>query len=95
MLFCSCLGNEPRESRSTRIVLKLSDDDLPREWGAKIVNSKADTTTIRIFTPPEMYVAKWTFKFDTMVVQEEESKVFRYTHDEPIYVLFNPWCSGI
>ena len=95
-LICLSLsGKKPIESKGTRVVMMLSDVDTPREWGAKVVKMDGSDVTVRIFTPPNCIVSKWTFKFDTILKKEEGSKVFRYTHAHPIYLLFNPWCPGM
>ena len=79
----------------------LSDEDHPKEWGAKTVSKEDGAITVRIFTPPNCYVAKWNFKLDTIIKKEKTeedpepgSKVFRYAHVNPIYIIFNPWCPG-
>lgn len=87
-------GKPPSESGCTRVVLVLSDEDEPKKWGAKILSQAEDTFTIRIFTPPQLQVGKWKFCFDTILKMNEKEKPFRYTYDQPIYVLFNPWCPG-
>lgn len=85
-------SDKPRESKGTRVVITVSDQDKPREWGAKILKMEGKSVSLRIFTPPSSLVAKWTFKFDTIIKEENDKKVFRYTHPHEIYLLFNPWC---
>ena len=72
----------------------LSDKDLPKKWGAKVLSNEGNSLKIRIFTPPKAIVAKWNFHVDAIVKKADEQKVFRYNHHDHIYMLFNPWCSG-
>ena len=72
----------------------LSDKDLARQWGAKLVKSEGQSISVRIYTPPNCQVAKWNFKFDTVIKKGSGGKIFRYTHPDPFFVLFNPWCTG-
>lgn len=85
-------GSRPKESKGTRITLILSDVDKPKEWGAKVLHQSGNNVTVRIFTPPNAIVAKWQFRFDTIVQKDDACKVFRYTNENPFYLLFNPWC---
>ena len=87
-------GERPRKSKGTKVSLLLSDKDPPREWGARSLVRDGTTLTVRVFTPPTCYVAKWSFHFDTVLQKGESSKVFRYTHPQQIYMIFNPWCTG-
>lgn len=73
----------------------MSDVDKPREWGAKPLGTDDKTLKIRIFTPPNCIVGKWNFKFDTVIKLKDTCKMFRYQHDHPVYILFNPWCPGM
>ncbi|KAK2155751.1 hypothetical protein LSH36_232g01006 [Paralvinella palmiformis] len=86
-------GKKPRESKGTQVTLMLSDKDLPRQWGAKLVKNEGQSASIRIYTPPNCQVAKWNFKFDTIVKKGSGGKIFRYTHPNPFYMIFNPWCT--
>ena len=88
------VGDKPRESRGTQVVLMLSDEDEPRKWGAKVVSQEGETFTIRIITPPHLAVNKWKFSFDTVLNTNDRCQVFRHTRSFPVYILFNPWCPG-
>lgn len=86
------VGKKPMESKGTRVLLVLSDTDKAREWGARILRMNENELTVRIFTPPNCIIGKWLFKFDAILKKGDQQKIFRYTHENPVYVLFNPWC---
>jgi len=88
------VGDNPRESRGTRVVLLLSDEDEPKKWGAKILNQEGATFTIRIFTPPHVTVGKWKFSFNTVFRNDGKREVYLHQNSYPVYILFNPWCAG-
>jgi len=88
------VGSKPIESKGTMVTLLLSDVDKPLEWGAQTLKSDGQTLNIRIFTPPNAFVAKWNFAFDTILKKGTAEKKFRYTHPQPIYILFNAWCKN-
>ncbi|XP_050397106.1 annulin [Patella vulgata] len=85
-------GKEPLPSKQTHIEFVLSDVDLPKQWGAKVAEQDRNTLRVTIFTPPNCYVAKWAFKIDVVKKADQSTAIYRYTHKEPIYILFNPWC---
>jgi transglutaminase 1 len=84
-------GDQPLPSKETYVDVILSDKDLPKQWGAKIASTTGNTLSITVFTPPTCFVGKWSFSVDAIKKDKEKSKVFRYKHPEPIYMLFNPW----
>ncbi|ELU14710.1 hypothetical protein CAPTEDRAFT_122859, partial [Capitella teleta] len=87
------VGPSSRESKGTRVSMLLSDKDQPKQWGASTLGMQGDLLHIRVFTPPTCFVAKWLLHLDTVLCKSAtESKTFRYTHKQPIYVIFNPWC---
>ncbi|KAK6174756.1 hypothetical protein SNE40_017973 [Patella caerulea] len=85
-------GNEPLPSKQTHVEFVLSDVDLPKQWGAKVVRQDRSTLRVSIFTPPTCYVAKWKFKIDVVKKADQKTAIYRYNHRDPIYILFNPWC---
>lgn len=86
------LGDDPRKSKGTQVEIILSDEDKPNEWGAKIVSSRGKDLTITVFTPPDLMIGKWEFRLDVIKKDAEFFNRYRYTHDDDIYILFNPWC---
>ncbi|CAG5134108.1 unnamed protein product [Candidula unifasciata] len=85
-------GNKPLASKRTYVEFILSDEDIPNNWGAKIVSRQGNTLTIDVFTPSTCFVAKWAFKIDVVKKENTDVSVYRYNHKNPIYILFNPWC---
>ena len=47
-----------------------------------------------IQSAPNCPVAKWKMKVDTQTGTDDDT-IQRYTHKQPIYILFNPWCKGM
>uniref|UniRef100_A0A0B7A7F1 protein-glutamine gamma-glutamyltransferase n=1 Tax=Arion vulgaris TaxID=1028688 RepID=A0A0B7A7F1_9EUPU len=85
-------GDKPLTSKQTHVEFILSDDDKPKEWGAKIVSTENATITIDVYTPPTCFVGKWAFSIDVVKKEGSDVNVFRYLHRDPIYIIFNPWC---
>ncbi|XP_059154439.1 hemocyte protein-glutamine gamma-glutamyltransferase-like [Physella acuta] len=85
-------GDLPLESKGTNIHLTLSDEDRPKEWGAKIVSQQGNQVTIEVYTPPTCYIGQWNLKIDVVKKLDTNVNVYRYQHADPIYILFNPWC---
>lgn len=76
------------------MALVLSDKDKEKEWGAWIINKEDKRLTVRVNTPPSCYIGIWSLQIETLKKAEKGTIVFEYTHDQDIYVLFNPWCKG-
>lgn len=78
------------KSRYGHIELTLSDVDVKKKWGAKLHRTKdgQKTITVRVFTPPTLYVGKWKFSIEIA----GKNGIHGYDHPQPIYILFNPWC---
>ncbi|XP_059179199.1 hemocyte protein-glutamine gamma-glutamyltransferase-like [Physella acuta] len=85
-------GDTPLESKGTSVQFILSDEDRPKEWGAKIVSQQGNQLTIEVYTPPTCYIGKWNLKIDVVKKLDTNVNVYRYQHADPIYILFNPWC---
>ncbi|GFO37575.1 hemocyte protein-glutamine gamma-glutamyltransferase-like [Plakobranchus ocellatus] len=86
-------GENPNSINGTYVEFMLSDRDFPRQWGAKILSDQGTYLIVSVMTPPTLYVGKWDFSVD--VVEKDDSSgvdVYKYEHDDPIYVIFNPWC---
>uniref|UniRef100_A0A0B7AU70 protein-glutamine gamma-glutamyltransferase n=1 Tax=Arion vulgaris TaxID=1028688 RepID=A0A0B7AU70_9EUPU len=86
-------GTKPLFSKRTYVEFVLSDEDKPKEWGAKISRLRGNSITIKIFTPPTCFIAKWVFKIDVVKKENTKINVYRYVHKNPIYIIFNPWCT--
>ncbi|CAL1532743.1 unnamed protein product [Lymnaea stagnalis] len=85
-------GDSPAANKGTSVDFILSDDDKPKEWGAKIQSQKGNSLTITVFTPPTCLVGKWTLKLDVVKKENTSVNIYRYQHKDAIYILFNPWC---
>lgn len=85
-------GDNPTPPKGTRVSLILSDKDEDKEWGAWILKNDKKKLSVRINTPPTCYVGIWKFQVETIQKSDQKKIVFEYTHDQDIYILFNPWC---
>jgi hypothetical protein len=72
----------------------MSEKDLPRQWGAKLMNKDGDSISVRVYTPPNCQVAKWNLKLDAVLLNNNQAKPYRYSHPDHFYIIFNPWCTG-
>lgn len=89
------IGKKPLQHKATHVEVALSKDDVSAcHWGATILTEKENNVTVRVVTPPTLYVGKWTFRVDVIKKYLDKNIVYRYKHPEPIYILFNPWCKG-
>ncbi|GFS07385.1 hemocyte protein-glutamine gamma-glutamyltransferase-like, partial [Elysia marginata] len=86
------VGDKPNPTKGTLVEFVLSDKDKPKEWGAKIVSKNGSNLRISVFTPPTVYVGKWEFSLEVVKKDQATVDVYTYEHDDPIYILFNPWC---
>ncbi|RUS70598.1 hypothetical protein EGW08_021644, partial [Elysia chlorotica] len=85
-------GSNPMTVNGTYVEFILSDEDLPKQWGAKILSQEGSTVSISVFTPPTLYVGKWELSVDTVKKVNTSVDVYKYRHNQPIYIIFNPWC---
>ncbi|GFO23755.1 hemocyte protein-glutamine gamma-glutamyltransferase-like [Plakobranchus ocellatus] len=85
-------GDRPNPTKGTYVEFVLSDKDEPKKWGAKIVTKKNNSLTITVFTPPDLYVGEWELSIDVVKKNERNVDVYKYEHEDPIYIIFNPWC---
>jgi len=95
LIFTIIPGDDPRQTKGTRISLILSDRDVDKEWGAWILKNEDKKLSVRINTPPTCYVGIWKLQVETIKKVDNKNIIFEYTHDQDIYVLFNPWCKGL
>ncbi|XP_041375414.1 protein-glutamine gamma-glutamyltransferase K-like [Gigantopelta aegis] len=85
-------GENPMPSKGTHVEFVLSDKDEPKKWGAWITRQNGDYLQVTIMTPSNCYVGKWELKVDVVKKIDNKHSIFRYSHRDPIYLLFNPWC---
>lgn len=85
-------GQNPHPSRGSHVEFILSDEDNPKEWGAYIQSKQDNTISLVLTTPPTCAVGKWSLKIDVVKKTNTAANLYRYSHKDPIFVLFNPWC---
>ncbi|XP_060561323.1 hemocyte protein-glutamine gamma-glutamyltransferase-like isoform X2 [Ruditapes philippinarum] len=85
-------GKNPRPSVGTHAEFILSEKDKPKQWGAYINSKEGNSLNLVLNSSPSCPVGKWSLKIDVVKRAENSVEVFRYTHTDDIYILFNPWC---
>lgn len=63
-------------------------------WTAVVLSSRDSFIDVEITSPPNAIVGDWIMDIDSKIRSENDNTGFRYTHKDPIYILFNPWCRG-
>ncbi|XP_026726770.1 annulin-like [Trichoplusia ni] len=58
-------------------------------WSATYVGQENSLLTVSVCAAADCIVAAWRFDIDTRL---NGSSSLTYTHTQPIYILFNPWC---
>lgn len=72
-----------------------SENAVPSDgWQIKLLSSEESKIELEVTTTPSCIVGAWTLEVDTKVrnEREEQAKSLRYTSQQPVYILFNPWC---
>lgn len=87
-------AKSPNYSQETLISVPVFDEVTPssKEWSAKCLTTNDSVVTVQIFTPCNMIVGAWKLDIDTKL-KNNEGKAHRYSHADPIYIIFNPWCA--
>ncbi|KAH6947542.1 hypothetical protein HPB50_019687 [Hyalomma asiaticum] len=60
-------------------------------WTAFVLSARDNVLDIEITPPANVIVGDWIMDIDTKNRSENNNTGFRYTHKDPIYILFNPW----
>ncbi|XP_021352800.1 uncharacterized protein LOC110449942 [Mizuhopecten yessoensis] len=88
-------GDQPMPTKGTLVEIVLSDADLPKQWGAKIVKCSDNDVQLLVMSPPVCPIGHWNVKVRAVKKGGggESRRISQvYTHPKPIYILFNPWC---
>ena len=94
---CS-MGARPSVSQGTLVVLPLNSDtelDLSRlgEWGVQQQQARGPVTVLQVLISARAPVGAYRLTVVTGV-KGEPGLASRYTLPSPVYILFNPWCTG-
>lgn len=60
-------------------------------WTALVQSSRDNVIDVEITPPANVIVGDWIMDIDTKNRSENDNTGFRYTHRDPVYILFNPW----
>jgi len=93
-------GNNPRLGRGTLINITV-DKLKARQWSAEVTKTDGNTATVTIRSAPNAMVGRWTMRLDKIRKPEDldgdgimdtKEEVLSYEMNQPLYLLFNPWC---
>lgn len=87
-------GEKPSKENGTYLEFIPSDKGASNTLGAYIESYDKRGVNIAIVTPPTSPVGKWEMHIDLVQRYNNKPTVFRHTHNDPVYILFNPWCEG-
>ncbi|XP_033726364.1 hemocyte protein-glutamine gamma-glutamyltransferase-like [Pecten maximus] len=86
-------GDKPQPTKGTLVEMNLSDADLSKQWGAKLVKRSDNDLQLEVMTPPACPIGRWNVKVRAVMKGGERGSISKvHSHPKPIYILFNPWC---
>ncbi|XP_033749220.1 uncharacterized protein LOC117333912 [Pecten maximus] len=85
-------GTYPVATKGTRVEMFLSAADQHCEWRARLLEQKDLALTLEVITPPSCIIGRWHFKIKTFKKTNMRPSNKIYSHPQPVYILFNPWC---
>ncbi|XP_064466745.1 annulin-like isoform X2 [Ornithodoros turicata] len=98
VVFVFTVKDEPAASftKNTVAVVPLdpldSNETFQSPWRAAVRSASEIALVVEITPPADVIVGEWTMDIDTKLRSENDNIGYRYTHKNPIYLLFNPWC---
>ncbi|KPJ06440.1 Annulin [Papilio machaon] len=79
----------PSDDTSAAVALLEKGSETLGSWSA-VYEGQVDSHLMVVVTPAvDCIVAAWKIDVDTKLVTGES---LSYTHPQPVYILFNPWC---
>lgn len=60
-------------------------------WTAIVQSARDMVVDIEITPPANVIIGDWIMDIDSKIRSENDNTGFRYTHRDPVYILFNPW----
>ncbi|XP_071959705.1 coagulation factor XIII A chain-like [Antedon mediterranea] len=86
-------GTVHKISDGTLVPIPIVKESNKISWNAIIKSIENCCLTLMIWCPVEALVGRYKLMMKTRVQREGlPERVFIYEQEEPIYVLFNPWC---
>nr|CAD7601167.1 unnamed protein product [Timema genevievae] len=58
-------------------------------WNAVLENSTENIITVHVTPAADSIIGQWNIEIDTKL---KNDGAFSYSHKDPIYILYNPWC---
>ena len=101
-IFCIILNYSGARSsvpQGTKIVMELEEDshiDLSstRQWGIQAQMSQGNLTVLEILSASTAAVGAYKILLETSM-RSNPRAVRKFHVKDPVYILFNPWCSGL
>ena len=89
-------GDNPKVSKGTQVTLPVRQTAGVVDWGVSVERSEGTVLTLKVATPPSCIVGCWKLHIDSLLRPAlfTERSLHRYTHPQPVYILFNPWATG-
>ncbi|XP_002738254.1 protein-glutamine gamma-glutamyltransferase K-like [Saccoglossus kowalevskii] len=88
------LGESPKVTDDTKISVPIGK--TAKHWKVDLLSIKDDEVSLRIHSPADAPVGKLNIGLSAMLKPIQDPMYWRYvdlfTHDEHLYLLFNPWC---
>ena len=84
--------------QGTKIIMELKEDShidmsSTKQWGMQAQMSQGNLTVLEILPSSTTAVGAYRIIVETFMKSNPQA-VRRYLVKDPVYILFNPWCSG-
>ena len=84
--------------QGTKIIMELKEDShidmsSTKQWGMQAQMSQGNLTVLEILPSSTTAVGAYRILVETFMKSNPQA-VRRYLVKDPVYILFNPWCSG-
>ncbi|XP_055935337.1 annulin-like isoform X1 [Argiope bruennichi] len=91
-------ANSPSYSQNTEVLIPVVLEDekekVPAPWEAKVLEAETKTLTLEVTPAPNCIVGEWILEVDSRLKDDKNAPDFRYKVNDPIFILFNPWCEA-
>ena len=83
-------GRNPKEFDKSFVRIQRADelDSFDEIWAYKIIGVENEVIHVEMNCPSDALVAKYE-----MSIEDDDDVI--YTHDNPLFILFNPWNKGM
>ncbi|XP_034945825.1 annulin-like [Chelonus insularis] len=84
---------KPQHGNGTFVIVPVLNvgEDAEGSWRSTLYSKEVNSIVVKIVPPVNAIVGKW--KVDIDVKKKDRTGATSFTTHQPIYILFNPWCS--